>query len=260
MKRFLKQSWLDFKGQRAAFSLEEFALMETMYPFVTMVFYCLVAGYAFRTTNLSRWIVGNAFLLCTNTCVFSLGSCFMGERYYGRIRSIITAPISKLEVILEKGFFPCMICIITTFVGFGVGSIVFHVNWSGVNIGLFLVILLIGMASAVGFGLFLATLGLISDQMHLILNLVANLLVIFCGANFPISQLPAAGQLISKLLPLTRSIEASQLLLEGKIAFEQVLSLLLGELGVGAVYVILAFCVVKSAERVAIRKGTLELF
>ena len=259
MKRFLRQAWLDFKGQRAAFNLEEFALLQIMYPLVTMIFYCLMAGYAFHTQDLTRWVVGNAFLLCTNTCVFSLGTCFMGERYYGRIRSIITAPVSKLEVVLEKGFFPCLICVATTFVGFGVGSLIFGVSWAGINMALFFVILLIAMLAAAGFGLFLATIGLISDQMHMILNLVSYLLILFCGANFPVSQLPKAGQIISRLLPLTRSIEAAGRVMEDA-TMESLVPLAIGEVGVGFAYVMLAFLTVKYAERTAVRKGTLELF
>lgn len=259
MGRFFRQAWLDFKGQRAAFNLEEFVLLQILYPFITMIFYCLMAGYTFHTQDLTRWVVGNSFLLCTNTCVFSLGTCFMGERYHGRIRSIITAPISKLEVVLEKGFFPCLVSVITTFVGFGAGSLVFQVSWDRINIALFLLLLFIAMLAAASFGMFLATLGLISDQMHMILNLVSYLLILFCGANFPVSQLPIVGQIISKLLPLTRSIEAAARLMEGA-SLGSLLPLIAEEFIVCVAYVMLAFLTVKYAERTAIRKGSLELF
>lgn len=259
MKRFIRQSWYDFKGQRAAFSLEKFLLLDTMYPLITMIFYCIMAGYAFHTTNLTRWVVGNAFLLCTNTCIFSLGTSFRAERMYGRIRSIITAPVSKMEIVLEKGFFPCLVCIATTFVGFGAGSLIFHVSWKGINMFLFLLILLVAMASAAGFGMLLAAIGLISDQMHLILNLVSQMLCLFCGANFPVSQLPVVCQFLSRLLPLTRSIEAAGMLLEGA-SFRQILPNLMGELLIAAIYVFLSFSTLKYAERAAIKKGTLELF
>ena len=60
--QFLRMSWLNFKGQRAAFNIEEFILLETLYPFFTLVFYCVMAGYAYQTTNLTDWVLGNAFL------------------------------------------------------------------------------------------------------------------------------------------------------------------------------------------------------
>ena len=99
---FLHMAWLNFKGQRAAFNLEEFLLLETAYPFLTLMFHCVMAGYAFDTANLTDWVIGNAFLLCTNICVFSLGSSFRAERAYGRIRSIMVGRTSKIEIVLQK--------------------------------------------------------------------------------------------------------------------------------------------------------------
>lgn len=259
MRRFFRQAWLNFKGQRAAFSLEEFLLLDTMYPLLTMVFYCLLASYAFHTQDLTRWVVGNAFLLCTNICVFSLGGSFMGERYYGRIRSIITAPISKLEIVAENGFFPCLVCVATTFIGFAIGSVIFQVSWKGINMLLFLFITFIAMMAASGLGMLLASIGLLSDQMHLILNLTSNLLILFCGANFPVSQLPKAGQLLSRVLPLTRSIQAAEMLMNGA-EIGELMPYIAGEFLIAIVYALLAFSLIRYAEHEAIKKGTLELF
>ena len=108
--QFLRMAWLNFKGQRAAFNLEEFVLMQTLYPFLTLIFYCVMAAYAYNTSNIMDWVVGNAFLLCVNTCIFSLGTCFMGERYFGRIRSIMVGCLNKFAIVLQKGFFSIVVC------------------------------------------------------------------------------------------------------------------------------------------------------
>ncbi len=259
MKRFVVQAWLSFKGQRAAFSFEEFITLDTLYPLVTMIFYCLLAAYSFNTTNLTKWVVGNSFLLCTNTCIFSLGQSFTSERYFGRLRSIIVSPMSKMEIVLHKGMFPCITCIGTVFVGFFLGSLIFGVPLTNVNWGLFILIMIVAMVSATGFGLFISVFGLITDQMHFILNVVSYLLILFCGANFPVSQLPMAGQFMSKILPLTRSIQAANLLFEGggRAEFTR---LLMGEILVGCVYFAMAFLIIKYVEKVAIKKASLEVF
>ena len=256
---FIHMAWLNFKGQRAAFNLEEFLLLETAYPFFTLIFYCVLAGYAYDTTNITDWVIGNSFLLCTNICVFSLGNCFVGERYFGRIRSIIVGNVSKIEIILAKGFFSALVGVFTTFLGFYMGCLVFNISWMDISWENLLCVYVVAMISAMGFGLFLAVLGLLSNQMHLILNLTQYILLIFTGANFPTTQLPAILQKISLILPLTRSIEASRKIVSGK-ELETVLLLLIGDLIVGIVYVVIAVAVVKYVERIAIRKGTLELF
>jgi ABC-2 type transport system permease protein len=259
MKRFLEQAWLSFKGQNAQFSFEEFISLKTVYPLLTLIFYCVVAGYSFNTVNLTSWVVGNSFLLCVNTCIFSLGGSFTAERYFGRIRSIIVSPVNKLSVVIQKGFFPCFVSIATVLVGFILGSLIFGVDFTSVNMGLFMVVTVIAMFAATGFGLLLAVFGLATDEMHFVLNLTSYVLMIFCGANFPILQLPYPVQFISRFLPLTRSIEAANMLF-GKIDVGRFIRLLIGELGVGVAYCIMGFLIIKVVEKVAIKKATFEVF
>ncbi len=256
---FLHMAWLNFKGQRAAFNLEEFLLLETAYPFMTLMFHCVMAGYAFDTANLTDWVIGNAFLLCTNICVFSLGSSFRAERAYGRIRSIMTGKTSKIEIVLQKGFFSGVVSLGTTFAGFLVGCVVFGVTLSNIPFGKMMLCFLTAMFAATGFGLVLSVFGLMSHQMHLILNLMEYVLLIFTGSNFPVTQLPELFQIFSYALPLTRSIAAARGVVNG-MDLQQVMFLLGGEILVGISYIIFAALLVKFAEKVTIKNGTLELF
>lgn len=256
---FLHMSWLNFKGQRAAFNLEEFLLLETAYPFITLIFYCVTAGYAYETADVTDWVIGNAFLLCTNICVFSLGNSFVGERRYGRIRSIIVGQVSKIVIVLQKGFFAGGVSLVTTFIGFALGCLVFNISWKEIPWVSLLIVLVVAMFAAMAFGLFLSVLGLISHQMHLVLNLVQYLLLIFTGANFPVEQLPVGARMVSYVLPLTRSIEVARDFVSGT-DLEAVIGAMCGEILVGIGYILLAVAVVKYAERVAVKKGTLELF
>ena len=115
------------------------------------------------------------------------------------------------------------------------------------------------MFAAMGFGLVLSVFGLMSHQMHLILNLMEYVLLIFTGSNFPVSQLPEVFQVISYILPLTRSIAAARGIVSG-MEFSQITLLLTGEIAVGIFYIIFAAVLVKYAEKTAIKNGTLELF
>lgn len=256
---FLHMSWLNFKGQRAAFNLEEFLLLETAYPFLTLMFHCVLASFAYETTNLTDWVIGNAFLLCTNICVFSLGSSFRAERAFGRIRSIMVGKTSKIEIVLQKGFFAGLVSVGTTFVGFAAGCFVFGISWRGVPWTALLLCFVVAMFAAMGFGLVLSVFGLLSHQMHLILNLMEYVLLIFTGSNFPVEQLPKIFQLVSYALPLTRSIVAARGVVNG-MEWSQVLELLGGEIILGFTYILFAAALVKWAEREAIKRGTLELF
>ena len=258
VRRFFSQAFLYHKGRTAAFNLAEFLCFDAGYPIITLIFYCLLASYSFQTTDLTHWVIGNAFLMCTNTCVFGLGSIFNGERYYGRLRSIVASPCNKLALILANGVFPTLFASIAVVGGFLVGGFVFKIDFSGVHLGLAALTIVCAMIAATGLGLLLAVFGLISDSMHLILNVVSYILMIFTGAEFPVSQLPVWGQWISKLLPLTHSIEAMNVLL-GKTEGDFI-HLLLCEFGIAILYMIAAWATLRGAEQACRRSGKFDLF
>ncbi|MBQ7870512.1 MAG: ABC transporter permease [Oscillospiraceae bacterium] len=258
LKRFFSQAWLYQKGRTAAFKLPEFLCFDAGYPVITLIFYCLLAAYSFRTRDLSRWVIGNAFLMCTNTCVFGLGNLFRSERYSGRLRSIVAAPCSKLAVVLSGGVFPTLFAAVAVALGFLVGALIFGVDFSGVPLGYAALTILCAMASATCFGLLLSVFGLITDSMNMVLNVVSYLLMLFTGAEFPVAQLPAAGRVLSRLLPLTRAMEAMSLLFgEGRGSFGR---LLLGELAVAGAYALLAWAIFGLADRICRRSGKLDLY
>lgn len=258
IRTFLSQAWLYQKARTAAFDWREFLFLDAGYPIITLVFYCLLAAYSFQTTVLTQWVIGNSFLMCVNTCIFGLGSMLRAERYSGRLRSILAAPCNLFSVVLSCGLFPSFLAMGTVVLGFFVGSVLFGIRFSDVPIGLTLATIVCAMVSSSCFGLLLSVFGLLSDSMHLILNMMNYILMIFTGAEFPVSQLPAVGQMVSKLLPLTRSIQAMNLLFgngEGNVY-----ALLLEELAVGAVYVCLAVSILKYAENACRKAGTFDLF
>lgn len=258
IRRFFSQALLYHKGRTSAFSLEEFLLFDAGYPLITMFFYCLLAAYSFQTNDLSRWVVGNAFLLCTNTCIFSLGNIFSGERYNGRLRSIIVSPGSKLSIILASGVFPALQSAVMVVGGFAIGGMAFGVNFSNLNLGFAALTIICAMISATCFGLFIAIFGLISDSMHLVLNIISCVLLIFTGAEFPVSQLPAAGEIFSRIIPLTHSLHAMNLLFENDASL---LWVLLGtELLIAICYVIATWAIFGIVERMARRGGHFDIF
>ena len=162
-------------------------------------------------------------------------------------------------IVLEKGLFSGIIAIITVFLGFLIGSGIFRVDFSRIHLFSLFMIIIIGMFSATGFGLLLSTFGLITDQMHLVLNLSSYALMIFCGVNFPVEQLSYGARLLSNCLPLTRSIKAANLLFEVTKG-EEIIRLLLGELLLGGIYFIAAFFLIRMVEKIAIKKATFEVF
>lgn len=258
IRRFWDQAYLYHKGRSAAFEAEEFVLMQIGYPLITLIFYCLIATFSFNTSNLTNWVIGNAFLLCTNACIFGLGRVFVNERYCGRLRSIIASPCSKMSLILASGVFPALFAVCSSVCGLVVGSLLFGVDFSGVNMPLVALAIIIAMISAASFGLFISVFGLMTDSMHLILNVVSYLLMIFTGAEFPVSHLPLAGQVIAQMMPLTKAIAAMDKLFEGDI--KEFYVLIAAEILTGTVYALLTYAIFGFSEKVARKNGKFDMF
>jgi len=238
---------------------EELVFLRIAMPLITLIYYCFIARHSFRTEYLTKWVIGNSMLLCNYTCVFTIGGTFEGERYYGRLKWLIVSPYSRIATVIQKGLFFIFESIATVILCITFGTLLFGVDFTNVNLGLFMVIMIVGILAAICFGLFLSVFSLLSDSMHLLLNLVNVSMLILCGANFPVKELPKAVQLVSYCLPFTRSIEAANMLFH-EVNKNRFLSLLGQEICVGAVYLTLGVILLKTIEKIAIRKATLEIF
>jgi ABC-2 type transport system permease protein len=115
------------------------------------------------------------------------------------------------------------------------------------------------MFSAVGFGLFIGSFGLITSNMNLIMNILAMILLAFSGANFPVEWLPSIVQKLSYCLPITRSIKAANFLMRGQAA-SSIYSLIGYEFLLGILYILLGYFLMKLTEYLSKKRATLDLY
>ncbi|MCL2717462.1 MAG: ABC transporter permease [Lachnospiraceae bacterium] len=259
IRRFCSQAWLNAKVNQGGLDLTEFLAYRVGISITTLIFYCLIANHATGQIDLTRWVVGNAFALCIYECIFGLGICFNSDRYYGRLRSIIVSPTSKLTVIMYYGVYSIFIAFLTIVVSFATGGLIFGIPFNDLNLGMLMLAISIAVFTCVGFGFLFAVLALITDSIYLLLNAIGLLIIIFSGANFPVSQLPAFAQWIAHIFPLFRSVQAANMSFGGEFSslFGQ---LLIGEAILGLVFYVMSFILIKIIERIAIKRATLEIF
>lgn len=259
IQRFFSQAWLNAKVQQGGLNLTEFLVFKVGLSISTLLLYVLIAQFTTGNFDLTAWVVGNAFALCIYECIFDIGGIFDSERFNGRLRSIMVSPTSKLTVIMFNGVSSIVAGFITIASAFVIGGLIFGVQFSDFNIGMFALAIMSATFASVGLGLLLAVFALITDSIFLMLNALALLIMIFSGANFPIAQLPVFAQYIANVFPLYRSISAANLSIGGTFTTEYG-SLLLGEIILGIMYYLSAFLLIRVIERIAIRRAALEMF
>ncbi len=129
------------------------------------------------------------------------------ERELGTLDGIISAPISRLSIILGKSFaqvvrglLQALLTLILTVVFFGV---VVHGSY-----GILVLLLLLTVFSFIGIGIMISALASQQETATTIMMTLTFPMLFLSGALFPVQQMPVVMQWISKVLPLTYAVEA----------------------------------------------------
>lgn len=259
IRRFFEAAFLSFKASYGYLSPENYILVKLINPVFQMIFFCMIAQHYYESANLALFIVGNSLILCDSNCIFGLGNTFLTDRYTGTLKNIIASPGNKMVIFIQRAVNHVLDSLTTVVLSLIAGSLIFQVNLLQMNLLLFAVTLLIAMFAACCFGLFVGSMGLVTNEIHILLNVMSMSFLALTGANFPVESLPVLLRGLSRCLPLTRSIQASEILLSGG-GFQEVGTLLAGEMGIGIVYIGVGYCSIRLFERIAVKKGSLDIF
>lgn len=259
IKLFFKQSYLSFQALYGWTDPKAFIFMSILNPIFQLCFFALVDSYVYKSSDMAGYILGNAIILCSTSCVFGIGTSMTQDRYFGTLKILVVSRADNMITFLERSVLHLGTALITVGVALGAGMLIFSTNFSDISFLEITIVLLLGILSATLFGTFIATIGLITDSLNTILNLFSLGFLIFTGANYPVDKLPAVFRIISYCLPMTRSIKLGNALLTGKLLSENIY-LVVGELGIGVFWFVVGYLWLKAAEKMAIVMGNLDLY
>lgn len=259
VKFFFLQSWMSYRALFSWLNPLAYGMIKIISPILQMIFFSLLAGYVFNTKDISPWIIGNSILLCSKNAVYGVGSVLKEERFMGTLRLIVASPANKFTVFIGRSFMHIFDALITVTVGLLVGAICFGFKLPADRLLLFTIILLISLYSAMAIGQLISCVGLITRDVHLLLNVSEYVLLILTGASFPLSRLPETIQWISRVLPITRGIEAARIVAESG-ANTKVWQLMAQEFLIGSIYLIAGYILFSYFEKCSRIQGTLDMY
>jgi len=129
------------------------------------------------------------------------------ERELGTMDGILSAPISRLSIVVGKSFALGVRGLLQAALTLILAILLFGVVVHG-NLGLVILLLILTVFSFIGIGIMISALA--SDQetaMTIMMTLMFPMMFL-SGAFFPVQQIPTVLQWISKAMPLTYSVEA----------------------------------------------------
>ncbi|GAH56432.1 unnamed protein product, partial [marine sediment metagenome] len=170
----------------------------------------------------------------------------------------IGSPANRLAIFLGRAFFNILDGMLGVVIGFIVGGLI-GLDLTSANLPGLAITILISSISTCGLGLMLGSISLTALNVMFVNNTIFFLILVFSGANLPLDKMPAWMQVVSKWLPLTRSIKSARLFVSGA-SLTEVSLLLASEFAIGLAYALVGFIFFRWFEFQARKRGTLEAF
>jgi ABC-2 type transport system permease protein len=226
------------------------------------LFQILFFAYLGRFSGLEDdtfFVVGNAVQVSAMAGIYGMTMTIANERQFGTLSPVLATPANRPALFLGRALPVIANGLVVSAFGFTVGLLFldFSLEWSQVPA---LAAVVVGtVASCTALGMLLGSLGLRARDVFFVSNLVYFLMLLVCGVNIPVDDLPQWMQEISRAVPLTHGIEAARAVARGA-SFGDVDQLLATELAIGAVFAGLAFALFRVFEAEGRRRASLETF
>ncbi len=247
-----------YKGLLTWMEPRNYIGMKFIVPLLQMAFFAYVARNAAGENAMSYAVVGNMVQLCAITSVLGMSMAVGMERYFGTLPLLLVSPTSRFAMFMGRSIVYVLDGVTSTLVGLFYAVVLFGVDFSRANFPLLILIFVITSFALSGFGLLVGSLSLYTREVVSIANASYFALLIICGVNFPVSELPSALQVVSRILPLTYGIEATRKVVMGA-SFSDVQSLIGAEVFSMVVLIVIGYFFFRYFEQKAKKEGSFEL-
>lgn len=258
--RFYRHAHLSFKALFGWLNPGVYLMVMVINPLSQLLFFVMLAKYAFQGSNLAGYVVSNALLLCVMNAVFGMMTVINSDRQMGTLQLVVASPASKIGVFFARAIFHIVSGLFTAALGLAFGMLIFGLTFSGEQLAWLGLVWTVSISAACGLGFVISSFALWSPSMHIWSNLLASVLLLFSGASFPRSHMPDWMYRLSEFFPLTRGVEATKLLIRtGDKEFTTILTRMAEEGLLGCGFFLLGILLFYYAEYLARVKGTMEM-
>jgi ABC-2 type transport system permease protein len=224
------------------------------------IFQILFFAYTGRFAGLRDdefFVVGNAVQASSLAGIFGMAMTIGGERWTQTLSPLLATPANRIALFLGRALPLIANGILVSAVGFAVGWALLDFELAAGEIPGIALVVVVCSFSCTALGLVTGAVGLRARDVFFLANLVALLLLVFCGVNVPLESLPGWMQTVASGMPLTHGIEAAREIAAGA-AFSDVSGLVATEASIGLGYALLAYALLRFFEADGRRRATLE--
>ena len=228
------------------------------FPLFQIVFFAYV-GRAAGSQDDTFFVIGNAVQVAAMGAVFGMSMTIGGERWTQTLSSVLATPANRAALFMGRALPNVLNGLAVSAFGFVGGALLLDFDLPASQVPALAVVVLVATLSCAGFGLVIGSVGLRARDALLYANLAYYVLLVFCGVNVALEELPEWMQTVGHALPMTRGIEAAREVAAGA-GLSDVAGLLGAELAIGLAYGAVAYLLLRVFEAEGRRRASLETF
>ena len=226
-------------------------------PTFQLLFFAALGSYA-TDRSPAYFAIGNAVQVSALSGVFGMTMAIANERWFGTLPAILATPANRVALFAGR-FMPFVANgLLVSLYAFAIGVVFLGVRLAPGSLAVSGLALLITTFSCTAIGALQGAISLRLRDGLFGANLVTMAILLFCGVNIPLAELPTWMQVVGHLLPFTHGLEAVRQAVDGA-GLDQVGGLIAIEALVGVAYAVLAFLLFAFLERSARRNATLDV-
>jgi ABC-2 type transport system permease protein len=225
-------------------------------PVFQILFFAYIGRYAGLQDD-AFFVVGNAVQVASMAGIYGMALTIGGERWTQTLSPLLATPANRFALFMGRTLPNFVNGLIVSTFGFLVGWALLDFDPPLSSVPTLALCVVVSTASCTALGLVIGSIGLRARDVMFLANLVYFLLLLFCGVNIPLDELPGWMEAIGRALPLTHGIEAAREAAAGA-PLSDVSGLLWTEAAIGAVYAALAYGLFRYFEADGRRRATLE--
>jgi ABC-2 type transport system permease protein len=252
---FLSSAVFSFRAQFDWLNPIMWLTMKFVLTLSQMAFFVYVGIFA--GAPIAFIAVGNALQSISWNTVFSVINITGHDKWDGTLPLVLATPANRLPLYVGRAMIHVLDGILSAAISFVFAVFLFGVNFSQTNPLALIVSVILTAFTMAGFGLLIGGFCFFLRNPMVFANIFTFCLLIFCGVNFPVSNLPAAIQPVSYVFPLTYGLTAARNAITGQ-NLNQIAPTLALQLLVGAASILVGYMLFRSFENNARKTGKME--
>jgi ABC-2 type transport system permease protein len=227
-------------------------------PLFQILFFTYLGRYT-RSESESFFVVGNAVQVSSMAAIYGMTMGIANERQLQTLQPLLATPASRLAVFAGRCLPYIANGLFVSAFGFLVGRLLLDFHPPAGSLPALATVVFVTTCSCTALGLLLGSIGLRARDVFFVANLAYFVMLLVCGVNVDVNDLPGWLGAIGRGLPLTHGIEAAREVASGS-GLGDVAGLVGTEALIGLAYGVVAYWLFRFFEAEGRKHASLETF